>query len=154
MYSLRNVTENDTAMLRSLAKRCPPLDLHTPYTYWAVAKYYPGSCFILEQDNQPVGFITALDTPSKVFVWQIGILENHRRNGLSKILIDAVFAYARGVYKRLEVTIAEENVASKAAFMSACVKAGAKMEALDRTMIHDMDDPTFYEEEIRYQITL
>ena len=154
MYSLRNVTENDAATLRSLAKRCPPLDLHTPYTYWVIAKYFSDSSFILEQDGHPVGFITALDTPSGVFVWQIGILEDHRGSGLSRLLIDAVFDYARGASKRIEVTIAEKNTESKAAFMSACENAGGVMEAVGRVVVRDIDDPDFCEEETCYLITL
>lgn len=37
---IRNVTERDTETLMNLAKNNPPLDVHTPYTYWVIAKYF------------------------------------------------------------------------------------------------------------------
>lgn len=154
MYTLRNATESDAPRLRRLAQLCPPLDVHTPYTYWVLAKYHGKSSFVLEQDGRPVGFITALEAPSAVFIWQIGILPDHRGQGLSYRLIDAVLGYARGVSKPLEVTIAADNDASNAAFTGACQKASAALEALDRVVVTDLDDPDFEEAEIRYRITL
>lgn len=153
MYSVRNVSDADAALLRHLSKMCPPLDVHTPYTYWVIAKYHAFSSFILECDSNPIGFITALDTHETVFIWQIGILEEYRRKGLSEMLISAVFNYSKSVSKDLEVTIAAENKASKSAFLSICKKQNAAIEENEVIEIRDLDDYSFKETEIKYRIS-
>jgi hypothetical protein len=61
--------EKDSETLFNLAKNNPPLDVHTPYTYWVIAKYFSDTSFILEQNGVPIGFITALETPEFIFIW-------------------------------------------------------------------------------------
>lgn len=153
MYSLRNVSAADAALLKHLAGKCYPLDVHTPYTYWVVANYHAISSYILQNDKEPIGFITALNTPNMVFVWQIGILEEFRRKGLSKMLISAVFDYARSVSKDIEVTIAADNDASKSAFASVCKKQNVKMVEIGVVELRDIDDDSFTEVEKKYRIS-
>src|SRR5690606_20196666 len=45
---IRPTGPDDATLLRSLARRCPPLDLHTPYTYWVQATYFGDTCFVAE----------------------------------------------------------------------------------------------------------
>lgn len=153
MYSLRNVSAADAALLKHLTKKCYPLDVHTPYTYWVVANYHAISSYILQYDKKPIGFITALDTPNVVFIWQIGILEEFRRKGLSEMLISAVFDYAKSVSKDLEVTIAADNDASKSAFASVCKKQNVKMVEKGVVELQDIDDDSFNEIEKKYRIS-
>ncbi len=151
MYTIRNVTESDAPLLRHLAKNCPPLDLHTQYTYWVIAGFFGGSSFLLEQDGEPVGYLTAVDAPSAVFIWQIGILEAHRGKKLSRLLIRAAVEYAQAVSKDLEVTIAPDNVPSYSAFRSFCDANGTPLKRLGVTEVSDLDDPSFREREVRYR---
>ena len=152
MYTVRNVTENDCGILRFLASKCGPLDVHTPYTYWVASCYYGKSSFILEHDGEPIGFIMSVDTPDAVFIWQIGVLSNYRRKNLSCELISKCFAYARNAGKDLEATIAKDNLPSYNALRRACEKHNFTIEQLEEVVIHDMSDDSFEEKEIRYRI--
>lgn len=153
MYTLRNINESDHAIMRSLAKKCPPLDLHTQYTYWVNAAYFPDCSFILESDGEPVGYIMTVENSRILFIWQIGILPEHRGKGLSGQLISACLDYAASCGKKIQVTIAEDNIASYRSFLSACEKKGYKPEKVDTVRVTDNDDPGFEECEIRYEIT-
>ena len=119
---IRNATANDGAIMRKLAHECGTLDLHTPYTYWVAAAHYSGGCFIMEEDGTPIGYIMAVDAPEIVFIWQIGILPEHRGKGLSRILIASCVGYAKERKKDIEVTIAENNENSYRSFARFCEK--------------------------------
>ena len=154
MYTLRNITEADAPVLRYLAKRCYPLDVHTQYIYWVVAKYYGEGGFILEKDGEPVGYLMTVDARKALFVWQIGILPAHRGKGLSQMLIHETAEYAKSMGKNLEVTIAEENLASFSAFQRYCERHGMLMEKAELVEVRDLDDPDFQEKEVRYILSL
>lgn len=150
---VRPVQKTDNALLRHLAKQCPTLDLHTPYTYWVNTYYFNKSSFILEDDGKPIGYIMALNTPDAVFVWQIGIIKEYRGKGLSYKLVSAVMEYAKNINKPIEVTIASTNIGSFNAFKSAAIKHNLQMIKSDTIDVKDLDDNTFLESEIRYIIS-
>ena len=152
MFTLRKIKAQDHPILRQLAEKCPPLDIHTQYTYWVNAMYYGECCFLLLSDDEPIGYIMSLDTPDAVFIWQIGIIEEYRGRKLSKKLIQACADYAEKVGKNLQVTIAEDNKASYGAFNSFCKKTGMKFEKIDEINVIDLNDESFHEDEIRYMI--
>lgn len=154
MYTLRNIKESDAPLLRFLAKRCYPLDVHTHYTYWVVAKYFGMGGFILEEEGTPVGYLMTVDAPCMVLAWQIGILKEHRGKGLSQMLIEAVVQYAKSVSKNLEVTIASDNIPSYSAFHGYSVRNGIAFEKVDTVDIKDLDDPAFQEKEVHYRMIL
>ena len=150
--TVRNVQKTDNALLRHLAKQCPTLDLHTQYTYWVNTYYFNESSFILEDDGKPIGYIMVLNTIDVLFIWQIGIIKEYRGKGLSYKLISAVMEYAKSINKPIEVTIASNNKSSFNAFKSAALKQNLKMIKSDVINIIDLDDNTFYENEIKYII--
>jgi diaminobutyrate acetyltransferase len=152
MYNIRNVTENDSELLRCLASKCAPLDLHTPYTYWVAAGYFGKSSFILEHDGEPIGFIMAIETSDVVFIWQIGLLSKHRGKALSNELFSKCFEYAQNAGKNIEATIAKENKPSYNALRRACENHHFTLEKHEEIVIHDIADNSFEEKETRYRI--
>ena len=152
MCNLRSVKEKDASTLRFLAMHCEPLDVHTPYTYWVVAKHYGDGSFILVDNENPIGFIMTVETDSSLFVWQIGILHEYRGRGLSQRLIEAVFNYAVQKQKNMEVTIAEDNLASYSAFLHFCNHKNIGFDKLRLVEIRDLEDISFKEDEIMYRI--
>ena len=38
--NVREIRESDNAIMRELALKNDPLDKHTPYTYWVMARFY------------------------------------------------------------------------------------------------------------------
>ncbi len=154
MITLRNAAGSDAGLLRHMARSCPPLDLHTSYTYWVAAEYFGSGSYILEDDGICAGYIMTVQTPETIFVWQIGILPEYRGRGLSRRLIDRVLDDAAASGRGVEVTIAKNNAASFAAFTSAAGARGLVLEPKDTVELKDPDDPAFYENEIRYGIKI
>ncbi len=155
--TLRPVTEQDAATLRTIAALCPPLDVHTPYTYWVISHFFGDISFLLEQETEngqfPIGYITALETPKAVFIWQIGLLPEYRGQKLSQLLIGAVYEQAQKLAMPLCTTIDDDNISSRAAFGSFCAKNSLSMQPVGTVTLQASDIPGFYETESLYQIT-
>lgn len=151
--TMRTVTGADAALLRCLAARCRPLDVHTPYTYWVVCHFFGDGCFLLEHEGAPVGYIMTVKTDECLFVWQIGLMEQFRGKGLSQQLIQAAAEYAGQRKLDLQVSIAAENAASYASFSSYCREHGLAMEPCGEIALTDLMDPDFKENEIHYKLT-
>ena len=149
---LRSVKGSDANLLHHLALSCPPLDVHTNYTYWVVAEYFGEGCYILEEDNESIGYIMTIQTKDEIFVWQIGILDEFRGQGYSSLLIEKVISNAILTKRDVYVTIAKDNIVSFSAFSSVVKKSGLKMIPVDTVVLKDIDDSSFYENEIRYKI--
>lgn len=152
--AIRNVVESDNAILRYMAGKCSPLDVHTLYTYWIICKFYSKGSFILLSDDQPAGYIMSIETGEEVFVWQIGLLSEYRGKGYSNMLIDKVISYARAMNKNVGVSIALANKASYGAFSSYCRSNGLSFENDGSLSIRDMIDSSNDEDEQIYKIVL
>ena len=151
--TIRPVTQDDAPLLRHLAVNCPPLDVHTQYTYWVIASYYGNHCFIALYDNKPIGFITSVKNDDTLFIWQIGILEEYREKNISQLLIDSVIkTMKKSKIKTAAVTIAVENLNSFFAFKNYCEKNGFSFENVSTAHVTDFDDPDFVEDEKMYLI--
>lgn len=136
--TIRPVTEADAVLLRQLAVRCPPLDVHTHYTYWVLCHLAQNGCFIAEDDGQPVGFTTSLRDGDAFFLWQIGILPSHRGAGLASRLISAVSDHARRQHvTNLEFSIDPANVPSLTAFTAFAAHNGSSLTGIGRVDLHD-----------------
>lgn len=152
--NIRNVVEKDAALLRDFARHCPPLDLHTPYTYWVLCKFFAESCFIVSDDDVDMGYIMAFEAEKIVFVWQIGVLPEHRGKGCTRFLIDSVVQFAREKNKNMAVSIAKENVASYGSFSSYCNAHAIPFQENGSLTVTDLCDLDFVETEIIYEMQL
>lgn len=150
---IKPVTEKDSALLRHLAVNCPPLDVHTPYTYWVVANFFGEYSFIAYDKEKPVGYIMCIVKDDMLFVWQIGIVADYRCKNYSSLLLKAVFDKAlESKIGTISVTIAKENTASYNAFFAFCKRNGYSIQRYKNVKISDIDVPSFNEEEIMYLI--
>ena len=86
MITIRRADRNDAELLQKLSSQCKPLDVHTIYTYWVIVSYF--KCFILEENDMPIGFIASIETKDILLIWQIGILKDYRGVGYSYLLLD------------------------------------------------------------------
>jgi L-2,4-diaminobutyric acid acetyltransferase len=137
---IRPVTEADAIVLRRLAVLCPPLDVHTHYTYWVLCHIADNGSFIAEDDGEPVGFTTSLRDGDAFFIWQIGILPARRGAGLSTRLIGAVVDHARAQgLESLQFSIDPANTTSRAAFAAFAQHHGAALTQVGRVDLHDDD---------------
>lgn len=138
--AIRPVSETDAVLLHRLAVLCPPLDVHTHYTYWVLCHLSGNGCFVAEDDGVPVGFTTSLRDGDSIFLWQIGILPSHRGTGLSSRLIGAVVEHAgaQGVAE-LQFSIDPSNVASRAAFAAFAEGTQSSLTRIGSVDLHDDD---------------
>lgn len=136
MFNCRPVRDDEAALLLNLARLCPPLDVHTPYTYWVICHLYGATTMVLEDDGTAIGYLMAVPRNRSLFLWQVGILESHRGRGLATLLFDALAAATKGDFDTFELTIAPENGPSNAAFASWCRKNG-----LTPVPLHPIDVP-------------
>ena len=150
--TVRSAAAGDAALLRDLARRCYPLDVHTPYTYWVVGRFFGRGCFLLEHAGEAVGYIMTVDTPECLFVWQIGLLEPWRAQGHSQILIGAAAEYAAQLGKEIQLSIAPENKASYGAFAAYCRDHGMTLEPCGEISLTDLNDKDFWEYEVHYRM--
>lgn len=152
----REVNEKDYALLRELAKKCPPLDLHTPYTYWVIAKYFGKCSFIIYNGNTPIGYIMCIVSGNTLLIWQIGILEEYRKQKMSSLLIDRVFKwYEMNLVNQFDinVSISRDNIDSFSAFNQYCFHNGYEMSPCSEVRLTDADNLDCIECETLYQIT-
>jgi len=154
-YIVRPLVRGECEILHSLARQCPPLDVHTPYTYWVVSEFFSDGCFILESDGTPVGYIMSLLRDRLLFLWQIGVAPDHQGKGCSALLYAALGEYAKSSgATELTTTITDSNAASRAAMESFCRRRGFQPQAVGTVSISDDADPAFHEVETRYRISL
>lgn len=151
MVKVRNIIPNDYILFQQLVRKCSPLDIHTSYTYWLMAKYYNKSSFILEVNNKPCGYIMTIENSDVVFIWQIAIIESQRKKGYSELLIDKVVEYAKNIRKPIEITIDKNNINSTSAFKGYCSKNNYSMISLEEQEIYN-ENNIIHEKEILYHI--
>lgn len=149
---IRNVNEQDSKTLEYLASVCPPLDVHTPYTYWVICRYFSETSFIAEYDGIPVGYITGIDSGTEVLVWQIGIVDEMRGKGLSGALIDKIVSLAEKKGRLIHVSIDKSNENSNSAFRSYCRSHRMKMVRLGSVSLSSLVNTDFSENEEYYSI--
>lgn len=137
----RNFEESDVDMVRKFVSLCKPLDLHSPFTYWILAKYFRDYCFILLEEDKIIGFISSIKSASdynNLYLWQIGIAESKRGQGYAAMLIDKVVEQARkSDCKKIQFSIAPENEPSHNAFNSYADINGLTMDRIDKLEIND-----------------
>ncbi len=151
--NIKKIQESDAALLKHLAELCPPLDVHTPYTYWVVAKMFDEYSFLLLNDDSPIGYIMCVRNTDCLLVWQIGILEEYRKKGLSRLLIErALHAIDGKTIKQAYVSIAKNNENSFFAFEKCCARNAYAMERVSEINLIDFKDPSFRESETLYRI--
>jgi len=153
---IKNITVNDVPYIRECVSLCKPLDLHTPFTYWVIAEYFNKCSFVINIDNNIIGFITSIKTfNNSIFIWQIGIINEYRNKGLSKILINKVFESAKKEnIKKIQVSIDEKNSNSYNAFLKYAYENGYNMKRVSKLSISDFLQENFLEEEIIYEFDL
>ena len=153
-YKIRNACEADALLLRQLAQSCKPLDVHTPYTYWVITKFFSESSFVLECDGRAIGFITALHNHDSFFVWQIGILQEYHKQKLSYLLIDRVVSTAKEKgFSSFMLSIDASNEKSNRAFTRYSANNGYTITEKGVVNLKDEFDLSINEKETIFEIS-
>jgi L-2,4-diaminobutyric acid acetyltransferase len=131
MTLIRLMTESDFPAVWEIVKDSKILDIHTPYTYWAQLNMFPTLMFVAESNSEIVGFVSGIGhfrKDSEAFIWQIGVSEKCRRQGVGMALLSRFREVAKDHgFTRLSLTIADDNPGSKMAFEKFAKAVGSQM---------------------------
>lgn len=120
--SFRAASLSDAPAIWKLVNESGVLDSNSRYCYLLLCRDFADTCVVACRDSEIVGFVTAYRPPQNrdvVFVWQIGIAESARRQGLAKRLLHALKSQpsCKGV-QYLQATVTPSNQASRRLFQS------------------------------------
>ena len=117
---IRKCTVEDVDSLRIFVNECKPLELHTPFTYWAIFNYFSNLCFLMIEEEKIIGFISGVRSSLDkdiVYLWQIGISKDYRGKNYAFLLIDHFIKAVIGLdCNKIQVSISPENQSSYNAF--------------------------------------
>jgi L-2,4-diaminobutyric acid acetyltransferase len=129
---LRQCTSSDVAQIVRFVAECPPLDVHSSFTYWVTFQYWGEMCFVASAGERIIGYVSALGSghSSDVFyLWQIGVSEDRRSTGLAQRLVAAVTKAGRGRgFREMQVSIAPENESSLRTFTRFATSLGKTLD--------------------------
>jgi ribosomal protein S18 acetylase RimI-like enzyme len=116
---------------------------------------FGGACYLAFDGETPIGFATSVVEGNRALLWQVGVLESHRRQGISQLLIDAVVESARASgLSTVELSIDPNNANSLGAFGSYARKHGLPFDRIGDVDLTDAHNPGFREFEDLYAIGL
>lgn len=154
---IRPMKEKDIAQIRELVNFCKPLDLHTAFTYWILAKYFNNTCLVLEDKKTIVGYAGGMKSSAKkevFYLWQIGLLPKYRGTGFFGLLLDKVMEAAKkSGCNTLQFSVLSDNYQSIAAFSSYAKKKGIPLIKKDSLKFYDSIEKQEFEEDI-YELPL
>ncbi len=112
---MRTPEVSDGAAVWSLLSEAG-LDRNSPYAYLLVCTDFAETSLIAEDDQGPVGAVAAYRPPTRpeaVFVWQVGVADRGRGQGLARRMLHEVLALpANKDVRELTATVTPDNEAS------------------------------------------
>ena len=134
------------------------LDVNSAYAYMLIGEHHSGTSVVAEIDGELAGFITAYilpDTPEIVFVWQVGVAEAGRGQGLAtRMLLEILKRAACENVRYLDTTIGPNNAPSQALFRGLARRVDtdvSESELFSSEMFGDFDDEP-HDPEILFRI--
>lgn len=117
---VREPLVEDGPRLHDLVRRVPPLAENSIYCNLLQCSQFSETCAVAERDGELVAFVTGYlhpKEPDTYFLWQVGVHEHSRGQGLPLRMIQHILARpaCRGVVA-LETTVSSANAASRAMF--------------------------------------
>lgn len=119
---IRHARPEDGQKIWYLIKSIRVLDLNSVYCYLLLCQHFRNTCLIAESNGEIAGFITAYKVPDNettLFIWQIGIAERARKQGLAKRLIAELLDsdFCKNI-NQIQATVSPSNSASLGLFRS------------------------------------
>lgn len=111
--NIRSLRKGDSEKVLELVKKCGPFVApYNVYAYWILENYYYSTCKVAEVDKKIIGFISGMPSIDKkcIFIWQICIDEEYRKQGIAGKLLDALFNSAKEQnLEYIELSISDIN---------------------------------------------
>ncbi|MCW8193630.1 diaminobutyrate acetyltransferase [Proteobacteria bacterium 005FR1] len=154
---IREPQPRDAMRLNRLILQLSPLASNSVYCNLLQSSHFADTSALAEQGGKLVGFVTAYLHPQKpdtLFVWQVGVSEICRGQGLPRTMIQHILARprCRGV-RTLEATVSSGNSASKKMFESLARAEGAEYVIEEEFYPADIfgESETFAEDLVRIE---
>lgn len=114
---IKYFNESHIPSILNLMHSCNSIDHHNSYTLWQAA-YYDPKLFLCAHDKQQlIGYVFGRSTGSGALLWQICIDKGYRGKGIAKQLVSMFYEQSKKLkLKHIELTISNDNQASKALF--------------------------------------
>jgi L-2,4-diaminobutyric acid acetyltransferase len=111
----------DAAKIACLAREITELDRYSPYLYLVLCERFADTCAVaLDELGECRGFVTGLRDPrypDTLFVWQVGVRQDTRGQGLGARMLRAILARpAQHGFRFVETTVSPGNLASQRMF--------------------------------------
>lgn len=134
ILQLRGPLAEDGADVKSLIERCQPLEPNTTYAYLLFCTHFADTCVVACDEEGIMGAVIGYCPPTKpdvVFVWQIGVDNRGRGQGLGLQMLESLAErlIPRGIC-HMEATVAPSNTASDRLFRRFAEKRNAVLERL------------------------
>jgi L-2,4-diaminobutyric acid acetyltransferase len=118
--SLRKPQLEDAATMWRIVSEDEVLDTNSCYLYLLLCRDFAETCIVAEREGELVGFVTGYRAPSNLkalFVWQVVVAPQARRQGLAKRMILALAqSQPAHAIEFIEATITPSNAPSRALF--------------------------------------
>ncbi len=121
----------DGKYLWGLARHTGVLDVNSPYAYLLIGAHFAPTSIVAHQQGSVVGFISGYRVPERedvLFVWQVGVSESARGQGIASRMLDALVRQAGCAGVRfVETTVSPSNRPSRAMFESFARRLGTSI---------------------------
>ncbi|GIP33170.1 diaminobutyrate acetyltransferase [Paenibacillus sp. J2TS4] len=119
-WKLRKPGVEDGARIWELVRQSRVLDINSVYCYIMFCSYFSDTCVLAEREGEVKGFVTSYvlpDRPDTLFLWQIGVAESERGQGVGGMLLEELLRRdSCQAIRYLETTITPSNGPSRALF--------------------------------------
>ena len=155
---IRSPTTKDAAQIWQLVRETGVLDPNSAYLYLLLCRDFCDTCLVAVQEGRTVGFVTGYRLPrdpNVVFVWQVGVASNAKRQGVGLRLLRELMERNAQSLTAVEATVSPSNVASRRLFESLAREFGvALVDVPDGGFNADDFPPGNHEVEPRIRISL
>lgn len=131
---LRSPTTNDASKIWQLVVESGVLDPNSAYLYLLLCRDFSDTCLVAVRDDSVVGFVTAYRLPRAphvLFVWQIGVAPEARRQHVAlRLLSELLKRCDLSTLTFIEATVASSNTASRKLFAALARSLDAPLDDL------------------------
>lgn len=128
---IRNPETADGARIWQLVKDAGTLDLNSSYLYLLLCRDFSPFCAVAERNGKLEGFVTGFTPPLRPnvwFLWQIGVAESARGEGLaSRLAFHVLKDFSARGGEFLETTVTASNKPSRALFNGIARRLGSQL---------------------------
>ena len=125
---IRHARPEDGAGLHALVRAIGTLELNSPYAYALCADHFRNTTVVAEEAGALVGLVVAYRPPVRphsLFVWQVGVCETARGQGLGSRMLDELLErHSAAGIRSVEATVTPSNAASRRLFASLARRHG------------------------------